>query len=223
MIRPAPAVLAALALLAGGKALPAQEPATPAPRTATTKPAPQPKHDNNAPIDWEADRIEVQDRDHKATLIGNVRVVQQEMTLTADRVVAVYTGSIANGGDAPAGQPAPASGKPKVQRLDANGHVVVTRPGEIAHGDYGIDDLDTKIITLIGHVTLDRNGSVVHGGRLVIDQNTNRATVDGSAVGGAGSAGKGGRVSGRFIVDDTDTSGTAAKPAKPKKIGRAHV
>jgi lipopolysaccharide export system protein LptA len=208
MIRPASAALAALALLAGGGAVAA------APKTAA---APAPKHDNNAPIDWEADRIEVQDADHRATLIGNVHVVQQEMTLTADRMVAVYTGSIANGGDAPAGQAAPAGGKPKVQRLDANGHVVVTRPGEIAHGDYGIDDLTTKIITLIGHVTLDRNGSVVHGGRLVIDQNTNRATVDGSSVGGAGSAGKGGRVSGRFIVDDSKSGTTAAGSATLKK------
>ena len=208
MIRPAPAVLAALALLAGGTRGVAQAP------SAKTPPAA--KHDNTAPIDWEADRIEVQDRDHRATLIGNVRVVQQEMTLTADRVVAVYTGSIANGGDAASGQPAPAAGKPKVQRLDANGHVVVTRPGEVARGDYGIDDLATKIITLIGHVTLDRNGSVVRGGRLVIDQNTNRATVDGSAVGGAGPEGKGGRVSGRFIVDDSNATATA-KPATPRK------
>ena len=88
-----------------------------------------------------------------------------------------------------------------MQRLDANGRVVVTRPGEIARGNYGIYDLDRKLVTLIGNVSLDRNGSVVHGGRLVIDQNTNRATVDGSAIGGQGAAGTGGRVSGRFLVD----------------------
>ncbi len=205
MIRPASAVLAALVLLAGGTGSGAR---------AVAAAAPAARHDGNAPIDWEADRIEVQDRDHRATLIGNVRVVQQEMTLTSDRVVAVYSGSIANGGDAPAGQPAPAAGKPKVLRLDANGHVVVSRPGEVARGNYGIDDLTTRIITLIGNVSLDRDGSVVHGGRLVIDQNTNRATVDGSAMGGAGPAGKGGRVSGRFIVGDGNGSAPAATPGK---------
>ncbi|USI74167.1 LptA/OstA family protein [Sphingomonas morindae] len=152
-------------------------------------------HDSNAPIDWEADRIEVQDREHKATLIGNVHVRQQEMTLTADRVVALYTGSIANSQGNSGGEAL------KVQRLDANGHVVVTRPNEVARGNYGIDDLQKKLITLIGNVSLDRNGSVVRGGRLVIDQTTDRATVDGSAVGGAGTTGKGGRVSGRFVVD----------------------
>jgi lipopolysaccharide export system protein LptA len=81
---------------------------------------------------------------------------------------------------------------------------VVTRPGEVARGNYGIYDLDRRLITLIGNVSLDRNGSVVHGGRLVIDQNSNRATVDGSSVGGQGSAGKGGRVSGRFLVNQNN-------------------
>lgn len=160
----------------------------------------QQRHDSDAPIDWEADRIEVQDRDHRALLVGNVRVTQQEMTLTADRMTANYTGNV-GGGDG-------TGGGPKVQRLDANGNVVVRRPGETARGNYGIYDLQSKLVTLIGNVSLDRNGSIVRGGRLVVDQNSNRATVDGSAVGG-GSAGKGGRVSGRFVVDQ--------KPSAPAK------
>lgn len=173
--------------------------------------AAQPRHDSDAPIDWEADRIEVQDRDHKATLAGNVRVIQQEMTLTADRVTALYTGSIANS------QQSGAGGDPKVKRLDANGHVVVTRPTEVARGNYGIYDLDTKLITLIGNVSLDRNGSVVRGGRLVIDQNTNRATMDGAAVAGSGGgSGRGGRVSGRFIVDKAKGGATTPSGAGPK-------
>lgn len=205
MIRTARSRLAVLALLL---AVPAAAEQT---RPGTTNTG---RHDSNAPVDFDADRIEVQDRDHKATLIGNVHAVQGEMTLTADRVVALYQGNLADaGGSGTAAAPA-ASGaqpKPKVQRLDASGHVVVTRPGEIAHGDYGIYDLQTKLVTLIGNVTLDRNGSVVRGGRLVVDQNSNRATVDGAAVGGAGAAGKGGRVSGRFIVDDSNSQVPAGK------------
>jgi lipopolysaccharide export system protein LptA len=188
--------------------------AVPAMAAAQTPAAkPQPRHDSNAPLDWSADRIEVQDRDHKANLVGNVRVTQQEMTLTSDRMTALYTGSIAGSqqGGAQGGD-----GNPKVQRLDANGHVVVTRPTEIARGNYGIYDLNTKLITLIGNVSLDRNGSVVRGGRLVINQNTNQAMMDGSAVSGGG-AGKGGRVSGRFIVDQNDKGGSASTPAPATK------
>jgi lipopolysaccharide export system protein LptA len=169
------------------------------------------KHNGNAPIDWDADRIEVHDRDGKAILVGNVRARQAEMTLASDRATAFYTGSVANG-DGNGG------GSPQIHRLDANGHVVVTRPTEVAHGDYGIYDLDKRLITMIGHVVLDRTGQnagTTRGGRLVIDLNTNQAKMDGSSVGGSGSAGTGGRVSGRFTVaKQNDQSGQSApKPA----------
>ncbi|WP_019834060.1 LptA/OstA family protein [Sphingomonas sp. PR090111-T3T-6A] len=199
-----PSMLAAFALVAGGAGLAHA----------------QQKHDSNAPIDWNADRMEVHDKDHRAILIGNVKAVQQDMTLTADRATANYTGSVANSGGTGSG-----GGNPQVHRLDANGHVVVTRPNEVAHGEYGIYDLDKRLVTLIGNVTLDRTGpnaGTVRGGRLVINLNTNQANMDGSAVGGNGSAGAGGRVSGRFTVpqhdNDKNSSGTpAAKPATAPK------
>jgi lipopolysaccharide export system protein LptA len=178
---------------------------------AAAAPAPQ-KHDSNAPVDFDADHMEVHDLDHRAFLTGSVRAVQQDMMLTADRVTANYTGSMANGGGAGQG------GGAQIHRLDATGHVVVTRPDQVAHGQYGIYDLDKRLVTLIGGVTLDRTGpnaSTVRGGRLVINLNTNQATMDGGAVGGAGSAGKGGRVSGRFTVPQHDDKQPAAiaKPA----------
>jgi lipopolysaccharide export system protein LptA len=170
------------------------------------------KHDSNAPVDFDADHMEVHDLEHRAFLTGSVKAVQQDMTLTADRVTANYTGSMANSGGS-------GGGSPQVQRLDATGHVVVTRPTEIAHGDYGIYDVDRRLVTLLGKVTLDRTGpnaSTVRGGRLVINLDTNQATMDGGAVGGNGSAGKGGRVSGRFSVPQhtDDNAAPAGKSAK---------
>jgi lipopolysaccharide export system protein LptA len=220
--------LASLLALALASGVPASAQAQPkagqAPSTSTTQAAPaagSSKHNSNAPIDWDANRIEVQDRDHRATLSGNVRVRQQEMTLTADRVTANYSGSIASGGD---GGQDNGGGGPQVHRLDATGNVIVTRPTEVARGQYGIYDLDKKLITLIGGVSLDRNGSVVRGGRLVVDLNTGRANMDGSAVGGNGPIGSGGRVSGRFTVAQHDAAasgGTADTSAKkPGKKGK---
>ncbi len=219
---PAP-MLVALALAAGasGLALAQAAPATTQPKTGGNA------HNSNAPIDWVANRIEVQDQQHRAVLTGAVRVVQEEMTLTADRVTANYTGSVANsGGSSQSNGKAPAGsngGGPQVHRLDANGNVVVTRPTEVAHGQYGIYDLDKRLITLIGGVTLDRTGTnagTVRGGRLVIDLNSGRANMDGSAVGGAGSAGVGGRVTGRFTVpqhDNNQSNATVPKPASSTK------
>jgi lipopolysaccharide export system protein LptA len=201
-----PSMLAALALVAGGVGYAHAQQANA-------------KHDSNAPIDWNADRMEVHDKDHRAILIGNVKAVQQDMTLTSDRATANYTGSVANSGGT-----GPGGGNPQVHRLDATGHVVVTRPNEVAHGEYGIYDLDKRLVTLIGNVTLDRTGpnaGTVRGGRLVINLNTNQANMDGSAVGGNGNAGAGGRVSGRFTVpqhDNKNSSDTpAAKPATAPK------
>lgn len=205
------APLIALVLAFGGPAA-AQAPA-PAPAAS--------KHNSNAPIDWDASHIEVQDREHRATLTGNVRVRQEELTLTSDRVTANYTGSIAGSENKDgAGGGSNGGGGPQVHRLDATGNVIVTRPTEVARGQYGIYDLDKKLITLIGNVSLDRNGSVVRGGRLVVDLNSGRANMDGSAVGGNGPTGSGGRVSGRFTVAQHNdaSSGGAAKPktsAKP--------
>jgi lipopolysaccharide export system protein LptA len=217
---PAPMLVAlALAAAGGGMAF-AQAPAQPKANTGAQPKANNSAHNSDAPIDWVANRIEVQDQQHRAILTGDVRVVQQEMTLTADRVTALYTGSVASSGNsAPSGTKGSANSGPQVQRLDASGHVVVTRPTEIARGEYGIYDLDKRLVTLIGNVTLDRTGpnaGTVRGGRLVINLNTNQANMDGSAVGGTGSAGTGGRVSGRFTVPQhNDTSGGTPPPAKP--------
>ena len=150
-------------------------------------------HDSNAPVDVEADRIEVQDRADRAIFSGNVNVKQTDLTMQSARLTVAYakTATGATGG----------SGT-QIQRLDAAGNVIVTSPTERATGDFGIYDLQRKLITLLGNVHLVRGDSNVQGGRLVIDLTTGRATVDGSAVGGASgvTGGKGGRVTGRFTV-----------------------
>ena len=211
MIRSLSAPLLALALLAAGPVAAQAKPGAPAKPATQPKPAAQPRHDSDAPVDFAADHMEVHDLDHRAFLTGSVRIVQQDMTLTSDRATANYTGSVANSGGG--------GGGPQLHRFDANGHVVVTRPTEIAHGDYGIYDLDKRLVTLIGHVTVDRTGpnaGTTRGGRLVINLNTNQANMDGGDIGGAGTTGAGGRVSGRFTVPKKDqATATPAPAAKP--------
>jgi lipopolysaccharide export system protein LptA len=75
--------------------------------------------------------------------------------------------------------------------------VTVRSPSETARGDFGIYDLDRKLITLIGNVQLSRGGSQIAGSRLVIDLDSGRAVIDG---GPAGVGQSGGRVTGRFTV-----------------------
>ena len=96
-------------------------------------------HDSNAPVDVAADRIEVQDRADRAIFAGNVNVRQAELTLDTERLTVAYS----------------SSGGVQIRRLDAAGGVVVRSPSETARGNFGIYDLDRKLITLIGNVQLD--------------------------------------------------------------------
>lgn len=138
-------------------------------------------HDSNAPIDVASDRIEVQDRADRAIFAGNVKVRQASLTLDTERLTVAYS----------------SGGGIQIQRLDASGGVVVRSPSETARGNFGIYDLDRKLITLVGNVQLSRSGSQINGSRLVIDLQSGRAVIDG---GPAGVGQSGGRVTGRFTV-----------------------
>jgi lipopolysaccharide export system protein LptA len=85
----------------------------------------------------------------------------------------------------------------QIRRLDAAGGVLVRSPSETAKGDFGIYDLDRKIITLLGNVQLVRQQNRVSGARLVIDLDSGRAVIDG---GPPGVNQTGGRVTGHFTV-----------------------
>lgn len=162
------------------------------PLLAATPLAAQTRHNSDAPLDFGAEHIEVQDKAHRAILSGSVLVRQAEMTLNAQRVTIAYNGQIE---------------KPQATRVDASGGVVVTRPDQSARGQYAIYDLNRRVITMLGGVRLTQAGNTVNGGRLTINLDTGRAVIDGSSVrGGAPGAGgtsttaPSGRVTGTFSV-----------------------
>jgi len=156
----------------------------------------QTRHDTNAPIDFGANQIQLQDKANRAVLTGNVAVKQAEMSLNAQRVTVAYTGQVVDG-------------NPQVSRLDAAGSVVVRRPNQVAKSQYAVYDLNRRIITMIGAVSLQQGGAnTVNGGRLTINLDSGRAVIDGSTAAGGNSAVPGGtvttapsgRVTGTFSV-----------------------
>ncbi|MES2054622.1 MAG: LptA/OstA family protein [Pseudomonadota bacterium] len=166
----------------------------PALALAATAAGAQTRHNSNAPIDFGADHIELQDKANRAILSGSVSVKQAEMTLNSARMTVAYTGQVVDG-------------SPQVSRLDASGSVVVTRPDQSARGQFAVYDLNRRIITMLGAVTLVQGGNTVNGGRLTINLDTGRAVIDGSSVGGSRPSPDGstttapsGRVTGRFSV-----------------------
>ncbi len=145
-------------------------------------------HDSNAPVDFAADRIEVQDRADRVVISGNVRVTQAGLTITAARMTVAYT----------------QAGGVEVNRIDASGGVIVTKGQERASGNVAIYDLNRRLITLVGNVQLNQGPNRLNGGRLVIDLASGRSVVDGAgAVRGADGRiqpGQSGRVTGTFTV-----------------------
>jgi lipopolysaccharide export system protein LptA len=135
-----------------------------------------PGHDTNAPVDYAADRIELQDKQDRVVLSGNVDVRQGDLRLRASRTVVNFSDT----------------GQLRLQRITASGGVVVTRGNEVATGDTAIYDFNQRIITMVGNASLKRGSDTLRGGRFVIDLES-----------GVSSA-SGGRVSGTFSVPKKD-------------------
>lgn len=136
-------------------------------------------HDSSAPVDFSADRIELQDRADRAVLTGNVDVRQGDMTLSANRMTIAYN----------------SAGHTQVNRMDASGDVTLESRTETARSQFAIYDLQKRLITMIGGVVLTRPGQGdTRGGRLVFNLNSGIATMDGGTIAG----GVTGRVTGRF-------------------------
>lgn len=128
-----------------------------------------PGHDTNAPVDYAADRIELQDKQDRVVLSGNVDVRQGNLRLSAARTVVNFTDA----------------GALQIQRITASGGVRVTRGDEVATGDVGIYDFNQRIITMTGNASLKRgNGDTLHGGRFVIDLKSGVSSASGGRVQG---------------------------------------
>jgi lipopolysaccharide export system protein LptA len=148
-------------------------------------------HNSNAPVNYAADRIELQDRQNRVILSGNVDITQAGLRLQAARTLVNYTDA----------------GSLKIQRIMATGGVTVNRGTERAAGDVAVYDFNRRIITMAGNVRLRRGSDTLNGGRLVIDLNTGISSVDGRASGsssvtGVTSGSSNGRVSGTFSVPE---------------------
>nr|WP_235829476.1 LptA/OstA family protein [Croceicoccus estronivorus] len=136
-------------------------------------------HDSKAPVNYAADRIELQDRQDRVVLSGNVDITQGNLRMQAARTTVEYTNA----------------GSLKIQRITATGGVNVTRGTETAKGNVGVYDFNSRVITLVGNVALRRGSDTLNGQRLVIDLDTGVSSIDGKAGGASG-----GRVSGSFSV-----------------------
>lgn len=147
-------------------------------------------HNSNAPVSFDAGRIELQDRQDRVVLSGNVIIKQAGLTLNASRTIVNYSDV----------------GTLQIERIMATGGVSVTRGNERAQGDTAVYDFNRRVITMAGNVRLNRGGDTLNGGRLVIDLASGVSSIDGRASGSSSVTGEGntsgGRVTGTFSVPE---------------------
>lgn len=143
-------------------------------------------HNSRAPVEYDAGRMELQDRQNRVVFMGGVTVTQAGLTVRSDRMLVNYSNE----------------DRLSIDRITATGGVTVARGAETASGDVAVYDLGRNIITMAGNVSLRRGADTLNGGRLVINLNSGISSVDGRAASSANS--QSGRVTGRFTVPQRD-------------------
>lgn len=165
------------------------------------------------PVQIEASRLEVRDKDKVATFSGNVKVVQGDTTLRCKSLKVFYEqngqGAQANAGDAAstknlkAATPGP-GGSSQISRLEAGGGVTVTQKEQTATGDTALFDMKSNTVTLNGNVVVSQGANIMRGDRLVVDLTSGVSKVDG-------------RGPVRMLLQSTGpANGTPGAPGAPK-------
>ncbi|MFC3053750.1 LptA/OstA family protein [Kordiimonas pumila] len=142
-------------------------------------------HDTYQPIDISADRLEMKQKQGRAIFRGAVTVTQGEMTFSSETLTVFYASNTE-------------SEKPSISRLDAEGTVTLVSKTESLSGDWGVYDVDERLITIGGNVTFRQGESILKGKRLEFDLVSGIAKLDGQ------SGGTDGRVKGSFSVPEKD-------------------
>ena len=122
--------------------------------------------DRAAPVEIEAETLDVDQEGGEAEFAGNVLVVQDGLRLETDRLRVFY------GND-------PVTGQNRITEMRAIGNVFLVTPTEAAEADRAVYDLDGARLTLEGDVLLTQQGNALAGDRLGIDLETGIGRMEG--------------------------------------------
>lgn len=154
------------------------------------------------------DKMEYFNNERKARAVGNAKVVRTNDTLTANTITAFFKDGSAQpqqNGTAAKGTGALGAGGGNLDRLEADGNVVIKTPDETLSGNKAIYRADTNTAELIGNVKVLREKNVLEGTRAEVNLTTNVSKMFGSKS-------ENGRVRGVFYPG---SSKPGAKPQSP--------
>lgn len=109
------------------------------------------------------DSLEWYDKKQIAVARGDALVVRGDRRMRAD----IATADVEKQGDQPA----------QITRINGYGNVLISAPGQIAHGDKGVYNVGPQVATLIGHVRLTKGDNELHGEYGVVDLKNNVSEI----------------------------------------------
>ncbi|MGB0496794.1 MAG: LptA/OstA family protein [Rubricella sp.] len=112
------------------------------------------QQDPDAPVEIESDALEFDQNGGEVLFIGNVQIVQGDLTLSADRVLVSYA-------DGPLGT--------DVTRMQASGDVRLVSPSERIEGAQADYDIAAGTLTVTGGVLLVQGQNALSAERADID------------------------------------------------------
>jgi lipopolysaccharide export system protein LptA len=140
-------------------------------------------HDTYQPLDIDAERFELRQREGQAVFSGTVHVTQGKLILTSDTLTVFYE-SKGEGLN------------PSIDRLDARGRVKLSSSSEQVVSDWSVYDVNRRLVTFGGNVVLTQGQNTLNGERLELDLVSGLTKLDGEV-------GKNdGRVRGTFSVPE---------------------
>ena len=109
------------------------------------------------------DSLEWYDKKQIAVARGNALVIRGDHRMRAD----IATADVEKQGDQPA----------QITRINGYGNVLISAPGQIAHGDEGVYNVGPQVATLIGNVRLTKGDNELHGQYGVVDLKNNVSEI----------------------------------------------
>ncbi len=166
-----------------------------------------------------SERMEYHANQRMAKAIGNATVKRARDTVKADTLTAYFKDDSAAETQASAAANSPLGGGGNIDRLEADGNVVIITPTEKLYGSKAIYNAATNTATMSGNVKIERGENTLEGARAEVDLTTNVSKMFGSEK-------TGGRVRGVFFPGSESRPGakgqglSAAIPA-PSQVPAA--
>jgi lipopolysaccharide export system protein LptA len=179
----------------------------PAPAQAVQSPLQGFSQNGDQPIRITSTSLEVRDKDHYATFIGNVHVVQGDSTMRCKTLVVYYDQDSGPLPTAKAGKSG--TNNQQIKKLECKGGVVIAQKDQTATGDNGTFDMKTNTAIITGNVVVTQGESVVRGEKLIADMATGVSRVESSK-------GKG-RVDALFKPNAPPSAATGSTPGGAKE------